>query len=207
MQWTVERLGAPAVQVARAEVDLRDPAAMQSALTRCNPDGLAYDLVASVAGATTVLPFLEHTAASLADEVTLNLLSHMWLARLVLPAMCAAGSGSIIFIGSDSAKVGAGGLAGYTAAKGGLMSFVRTLAKEVGPHGIRVNCVSPGPTHTPSRSRLAADDVPGGFRELPPLGRLGAPEDVAAAVVFLASAGAGYISGQTLSVNGGLVTV
>ena len=86
------------------------------------------------------------------------------------------------------------------------MSFVRTLAREVGPHGVRVNCVSPGPTHTPSRARLAADDVPGGFRDPAPLGRLGEPEDVASAVVFLASAGAGFITGQTVSVNGGLVT-
>jgi 2-hydroxycyclohexanecarboxyl-CoA dehydrogenase len=206
MAWTRERLPA-SLDVRTAEVDLRDPTAMEEALQACNPQGLAFDVVASVAGATTVRPFFEHDAASLADEVTLNLLTHMWLARLVLPAMCAQKSGSFVCIGSDSSKVGAGGLAGYTAAKGGLMSFVRTVAKEVGPSGVRVNCVSPGPTNTPSRARLAADDVPGGFRDLPPLGRLGEPEDVADAVVFLASARSGYITGQTISVNGGLVTV
>jgi 2-hydroxycyclohexanecarboxyl-CoA dehydrogenase len=206
LAWTCERMP-PGPTVLTGRCDVTDPEQIEKALVECNPTGEAFDVVASIAGATAVRPFLEHDARSLAHEVTLNLLSHMWLARAVLPAMCARGSGAFVCVGSDSARVGANGLTGYTAAKGGLMSFVRTLAKEVGPMGVRVNCVSPGPTSTPSRARLAADDVPGGFRDLPPMGRLGEPTDVSAVIAFLASEKAWYVTGQTVSVNGGLVTV
>jgi 2-hydroxycyclohexanecarboxyl-CoA dehydrogenase len=205
LEWTKEQL--PSVRgVSLVECDLREPVQLQAALTEAINDPTGVDVVVSVAGATAVKPFLDHSFASLTDEVTLNLLQHLWLARALLPGMCERGQGSFVCIGSDSAKVGAEGLVGYTTAKGGLMSFVRSLARELGPHGVRVNCVSPGPTRTPSRTRLAHDDVPTGFRNLPPLGRLGEPEDIAAAIAFLVSERGAFITGQTLSVNGGMVT-
>jgi 2-hydroxycyclohexanecarboxyl-CoA dehydrogenase len=203
--WTKDQLSA-ATEVELIECDLRDPAQLETALAGVVNDDVGVNVVLSVAGATAVRPFLEHSLASLTDEVTINLLQHLWLARLVLPGMCARGGGSFVCIGSDSAKVGAEGLVGYTTAKGGLMSFVRSLAREVGPFGVRVNCVSPGPTRTPSRVRLASDDVPTGFRNLPPLGRIGEPGDIATAIAFLVSPGGAFITGQTLSVNGGMVT-
>lgn len=206
LRWTRERV-APGPLVREAVCDVRLPDAIAGALGALSPGGEPYDVVVSVAGATRVRPFLDHDAQSLADEVTLNLLSHMWLAHQVLPAMCARGAGAFVCVGSDSAIVGAAGLTAYTAAKGGLMAFVRSLGREMGGSGVRVNCVSPGPTTTPSRARLAPRDVPDGFGDLPPLGRLGEPRDVASVIAFLASDAAGYVTGQTWSVNGGLVTV
>lgn len=203
MEWTLQRLpaGSNAVLI---ECDLRDRAATIRALQPLADAGI--DLVASVAGATRVLPFLDLGLDAIDEEIALNLQSHLWLAHALLPSMVARGSGSLVFVGSDSARVGAANLVPYTTAKGGLMSMVRSLAREMGPHGVRVNCVSPGPTRTPSRARLAGDDVPTNFAALPPLGRLGEPEDVARLIAFLLSTDGAYVTGQVVSVNGGLVT-
>jgi 2-hydroxycyclohexanecarboxyl-CoA dehydrogenase len=204
LNWTRERLPEE-LDVTLVECDVRNAKQLESAVV--GPVAQGIDLVASVAGGTKVQSLFDHDADSLTDEILINLLSHVWLARYVLPGMCERGKGSFVVVGSDSAIVGAAGLCGYTAAKGGLMSFVKSVSREVGPSGVRVNCVSPGPTRTPSRDRLTAEDVPGGFRDDPPLGRMGEPEDVAAAIAFLASQQASFITGQTLSVNGGRVTV
>jgi 2-hydroxycyclohexanecarboxyl-CoA dehydrogenase len=115
----------------------------------------------------------------------------------------------VIQIASDAGRVGSSLEAVYSAAKGGLIAFAKTVAREVARSGVTCNSVCPGPTQTPMLEAMAAADERGrkivdGLARAVPIGRLGTPDDVAPAVAFLASDAAGFITGQTLSVSGGL---
>jgi 2-hydroxycyclohexanecarboxyl-CoA dehydrogenase len=114
--------------------------------------------------------------------------------------------GKILNIGSDAGRVGSSGEAVYSAAKGGVIAFTKTLARELARYNITVNCVCPGPTDTPLLAEVASGNprLVDALKRAIPLGRLGRPEDIAATIVFLASDGAEFITGQTLSVSGGL---
>ena len=124
--------------------------------------------------------------------------------RAVLPGMIRRHSGCIVNIASMWGEVGASCEAAYSAAKAGVIGLTKALAKEVAPSGIRVNAVSPGVIMTDMMSGFTDDDL-SALRDEIPLGRIGTPEDVAHAAVFLASDDAGYITGHVLSVNGGMV--
>ena len=126
-----------------------------------------------------------------------------------LPAMIEASFGRIVNIGSDAGRVGSSGEAVYAGAKGGVIAFTKTIAREVARRGITANVVCPGPTDTPLLEEIAAatdtsDKIIGAMARAVPMKRIGQPHEVAAAVVFLCSEEAGYITGQTLSVSGGL---
>ena len=119
-------------------------------------------------------------------------------------------SGKIVTIASDAGRVGSTGEAVYSAAKGGLIAFTKTIARETARHQINVNCVCPGPSDTPlfqNEFAAASPKLAESLKRVIPWGRLGVPDDVAPAVVFLASDEAGFITGQTLSVSGGLTMV
>ena len=118
--------------------------------------------------------------------------------------MIAAGRGSIVFLSSMWGEVGASCEAVYSASKAALIGLCKALAKEVGPSGVRVNCVSPGVIRTPMTEPLGEDTL-SALAEETPLCRIGAPEEVADAVLFLASDAASFITGQILGVSGGLV--
>ena len=124
--------------------------------------------------------------------------------RYVLPSMISRKSGCIITTGSMWGEVGASCEVAYSAAKAGVIGFTKALAKEVGPSGIRVNCVSPGLIDTDMNASVDEEALRGICDETP-LCRMGSPADVAAAMRYLASDGAGFITGQVLSVNGGLI--
>jgi 2-hydroxycyclohexanecarboxyl-CoA dehydrogenase len=115
-------------------------------------------------------------------------------------------SGRIVSIASDAGRVGSSGEAVYSATKGGVIAFTKTLAREVARDGIRVNCVCPGPTDTALLGQVAAysEKLYASLSRAIPLGRTAQPADIAPAVAFLVSDGAAYITGQTLSVSGGL---
>jgi NAD(P)-dependent dehydrogenase (short-subunit alcohol dehydrogenase family) len=151
-------------------------------------------------------PFL-HSGVE-ADEKTLRVitLGTMIVSRAVLPAMLAAGQGSIINIMSDAGRIGEPTMVAYSAAKAGVGGFTKALAKEVGPSGVRVNAVSPGATRTPATTGLGEATLAKLARAYP-LGRLGEPEDIAGAVLFLASSLSAWVTGQILSVSGGYTTV
>jgi 2-hydroxycyclohexanecarboxyl-CoA dehydrogenase len=123
--------------------------------------------------------------------------------------MVARRSGRIINIASDAGRVGSSGEAVYSACKGGMIAFAKTIAREHARHGIRVNTICPGPTQTPLFASFA-HGMPGGaklverLQQAIPLRRLGQPEDYPGLVAFLASSDAEYITGQTISVSGGL---
>lgn len=125
-------------------------------------------------------------------------------AKEVLPEMIARKSGSIIFISSMWGEVGGSLEAVYSASKAALIGLTKALAKEVGPSGIRINCVSPGVIRTPMTAPLGAETLDA-LADETPLCRIGTPEEVAAAVTFLAGNEASFITGQVLGVNGGLI--
>jgi NAD(P)-dependent dehydrogenase (short-subunit alcohol dehydrogenase family) len=148
------------------------------------------------------------------DVITLGTLN---CSHLALPHLIASGGGSIICISSDAGRVGEPRLVAYSMAKGGVLAFVRALAKEEARNGIRVNCVAPSTTETDALAGFFGDSSPEGRARVDallrrhPLGRrrgaLGQPQDIADTVAFLASAKAGWITGQVLSVNGGYAMV
>ncbi len=167
------------------------------------------DVWVNNAGWDRIAPFLSTTPKDWEKVIGINLLGVIHGTRAALDAMIERKiAGAIVNVASDAGRVGSSGEAVYSAAKGGVIAFTKAVAREAAPHGIRLNCVSPGPTETP----LLAENfgTPDGQRIIDaikrgiPLRRLGDPEEIAAAIVFLASDEASYITGQVLSVNGGL---
>lgn len=136
--------------------------------------------------------------------ISSDLSSVFYCCREALPDMIRSHAGAIINIASMWGEVGASCEAAYSAAKAGVIGLTKALAKEVGPSGIRVNAVSPGVVITDMMSGFTEDDI-SALRADIPLGTLGKPEDIARAVLYLASDEASYITGQVLSVNGGMV--
>jgi 2-hydroxycyclohexanecarboxyl-CoA dehydrogenase len=167
--------------------------------------GAVHILVNNVGG-PRVEPFLDKGEAEWMDELALNLHGTIRCCRAVLPHLIAQRYGRVISIASDAARVGLWGHSIYAAGKGGVMALTKVLAREVAPHNVTVNCVSPGLTATPPvENRMQAEpEWANEVLRAVPAGRTGKPEEVAAAVAFLADEEAGYITGQTLSVGGGL---
>ncbi len=162
------------------------------------------------AGWDRPMPFIETTEEFWDRILAINLKSQIICTRAVLDPMVKQGYGKIVNIASDAGRVGSTGEAVYSAAKGGVIAFTKTLARELARHRINVNCVSPGPAETPLFEEEFTKGKPGlaeGLKKAIPWGRLARPEDIARAVVFLASDEAEYITGQTLSVSGGLTMV
>jgi 3-oxoacyl-[acyl-carrier protein] reductase len=155
------------------------------------------------AGRTLVGPFLETSAETWDEVLRTDLTAAFHTCRAALPQMLAQGSGSIVNIASRLAQVGIAETAAYSAAKAGLVGFTRSLAREFGPRGIRVNAVAPGMTLTDMTTNLAESDE--GRRRLRdmPLGRFGRADEVAEAVVFLLTDASSLFLGQTLNPNGG----
>ena len=134
--------------------------------------------------------------------VEITLMTTMRASRLVVPGMIARGRGRIVNMSSETALVGDAGLADYVAAKMGVIGFTRALAREVAPRGITVNVVAPGAIATRAHDRMPREVIERLIRETP-VGFVGEPQDVAAAVTFLASDEARFITGQTLVIDGG----
>lgn len=190
-------------------LDVTDPASVDLAVASVAAELGAIDVLVNCAGWDELKPFLDTDEAFSARVLEINLSGAIRTTRAVLPSMLERGGGRLVHVASDAGRVGSSLEAVYSAAKGGLIAFSKTIAREMARHGVTSNAVCPGPTDTPLL-RSITDAGPDGERVIAsmtravPMRRLGEPADVAAAVVFLASPGAGYITGQTLSVSGGL---
>jgi 2-hydroxycyclohexanecarboxyl-CoA dehydrogenase len=185
-------------------VDVTDVASVQSFADTVHAQVGKADIVVNGAGWDKVEPFINNTPELWQKVVAINLMGPISVARAFLDPMIAAQSGKIINIASDAARVGSSGEAVYAGAKGGVVSFTKSLAREMARSNIKVNCVCPGPTDTPLLRASVSDKMRESFIRAIPLGRLATPEDIAAAVVFFAGPGTDYITGQVLSVSGGL---
>lgn len=165
----------------------------------------AIDILVNNAGIYQVLPVEEITEEQWDRVLAVNLKGAFLFCQAVIPHMKGQGAGRIVSMASSAGKTG-GTLAGahYSVSKAGIICLTKQLARELGPHGITVNAVAPGRIDTPM-IRIASEEENEAFRLRTPLGRLGTPEDVANAVVFLASEEAGFITGEILDVNGGLL--
>ena len=161
------------------------------------------DIVANVAGWGMIQPFVDNTPEFWRKVIDLNLLGPVAVTRAFLDPMIARSVGKIVTVSSDAGRVGSLGEAVYSGAKGGAIAFTKGLAREMARFNINVNCVCPGPTDTPL---LAA--VPEKHREAfaraTPMRRLAKPSEIADAVLFFASRRSDFITGQVLSVSGGL---
>ncbi|CAN5745820.1 3-oxoacyl-[acyl-carrier-protein] reductase [soil metagenome] len=163
------------------------------------------DILVNNAGSFPRQSVLEMSDDDWESVLRTNLFSAFYCARAVLPTMIAANVGVIINIASIAGQRGSAYHAHYAAAKGGLLAFTRSLAREVIAHNIRVNAVAPGRISTELLLEEASDSEQERWRSDTPIRRLGTPEEVAAAVVFLASPASSYMVGETLAVNGGLL--
>jgi len=164
------------------------------------------DVLVNNAGIDVIGPFLESTEDEWQRIIAVNLVGTLRCCRAVAPGMVERASGAIVNIASDAGKVGSSGEAVYSATKGGIIAFTKTLARELASKGVRANCVCPGPTDTPLLGQVAETSprLREALERAIPLRRVARPEEIANAVAFLAAPGAAYITGQALSVSGGL---
>jgi 3-oxoacyl-[acyl-carrier protein] reductase len=200
--------------VARAAEARRDAERLSLTLARCDATDAAevaalfdragpVDVVVHAAGFTRDRLLLAMADRDLDDLLAVHLRGAFLASRHALPAMCARGWGRIVYVVSPTALVGRRGQANYAAAKSGLIGLARALAREAGPGGVTVNCVSAGLVDT----ALTADldpDVRAELLRAILLGRPGTPGEIAALVAFVCSDRAGYVTGQVLSADGGL---
>jgi len=187
-------------------MDVSDARSVRGAVDETEARLGPVDVLVNNAGIDVVAPFIETGEETWERLWAVNLKGTLLATRAVLDGMLARERGRIVNLGSDAGRVGSSAEAVYSATKGGVIAFTKALAREVARHGITVNCVCPGPTDTALFEQVRAYDekLHASLARAIPLRRLGRPEDVAAAVVFLAGDEAAYITGQTLSVSGGL---
>ncbi len=187
-------------------IDVADSASVKAAVQLIEADLGPVDVLVNNAGIDVIQPFVDSTEETWERLVAVNLLGTIRCTRAVLDSMRERGRGRVISLGSDAGRVGSSGEVVYSATKGGVIAFTKALAREVARDGITVNCVCPGPTDTALLDQVAqsSQKLYDGLARAIPLRRIGQPSDIAPAVAFLASEGAGYITGQTLSVSGGL---
>ncbi len=190
-------------------VDITDrdqiAAAMVSFEAACGPaQGLA-----NIAGWDTPRAFLDTDRALWDKVIQINLYGPLNMHHVVVRGMAERGFGRVVNVASDAGRVGSSGEAVYAACKGGIIAFTKTLARELARKGVTLNVVCPGPTDTPlfDNFRAASPSIGDALARAIPLRRLGEPDDYAGMIAFLLSDDAGYMTGQTISVSGGLTMV
>jgi 2-hydroxycyclohexanecarboxyl-CoA dehydrogenase len=188
-------------------LDVTDGASVAAAAGQARDLLGPVDILVNNAGWDELHPFLETDEEFWDRVIEVNLKGCLRMTRALLPGMVERGFGRLVNIGSDAGRVGSSLESVYSGAKGGVIAFTKTIAREVARSGVTANTVCPGPTRTPMLEGMAetgGEKLIDSLVRAVPMRRLGEPEDVAAAVAFLASERAGYITGQTLSVSGGL---
>ena len=186
-------------------VDITNYEAVKQAVAAAGP----VDILVNNAGWDMFKPFLKTDPTFWQKIISINLTGALNLMHNVLPGMVERGGGKVVNIASDAGRVGSSGEAVYSACKGGIIAITKTLARELASKGVRLNTVCPGLTETGMLESFMQgagnpDKLREAYRRAIPIGRLGKPEDIPGAVLFLASDDADFITGQTLSVSGGL---
>jgi len=211
-----DRAAATADQIAKAggttyayEADITDYAAVEQAVAAFEDTAGPTDILVNNAGVDVAKPFLATDPDLWRMLIDINLYGPLNLHHIVVRGMAERRSGKVINIASDAARVGSSGESVYAACKGGIVSFSKTLARELARQNVQVNCLCPGPTDTNLFRTFAGDGEAGqklvaALERAIPMRRLGQPEDYPGLVAFLASSDADYITGQVISVSGGL---
>ena len=190
-------------------VDIADHAAVAAAVAAFEAQVGPTDILVNNAGWDQFAYFLDTDPALWERIIAINLRGPINLHHAVLKGMQQRRGGRVVNIASDAARVGSSMEAVYSACKGGIVSFTKTMAREMARSGVTLNCVCPGPTDTPLLQQLTGAGEQGarvgeGLKRAIPLGRLGQPDDLPGIIAFLASDDAAYITGQVISVSGGL---
>ena len=202
----VEAIRASGAEADFLRLDVTDLASIEAFRAEIVARGRQVDIVVNVAGWGKIEPFVKNSPDFWRKVIDLNLLGPIAVTRAFLEPMIERKVGKVVTISSDAGRVGSLGESVYASAKGGAIAFTKSLAREMARFNINVNCVCPGPTDTPL---LAA--VPERHREafvrVTPMQRLAKPSEIADAVLFFSSSRADFITGQVLSVSGGLTMV
>ena len=190
---------------AAEKVDVTDYAQVKKAVDAAGP----VDILVNNAGWDMFKPFLKTDPAFWQKIISINLLGAMNVLHCVLPGMVERGGGKVVNIASDAGRVGSSGEAPYSACKGGIIAMTKTLARELAAKNVRLNVVCPGLTETGMLEQFMQgagnpEKLREAYRRAVPVGRLGKPGDIPGAVLFFASDDADFITGQVLSVSGGL---
>jgi len=186
-------------------VDITDYAAVKKAVDAAGP----VDILVNNAGWDMFKPFLKTDPAFWQKIISINLVGAMSCLHCVLPGMVERGRGKVVSVASDAGRVGSSGEAPYSACKGGIIALTKTLAREMASKNIQLNVVCPGLTETNMLEQFMQgagnpEKLREAYRRAIPMGRLGRPEDLAGAILFFASDDADFVTGQVLSVSGGL---
>jgi 2-hydroxycyclohexanecarboxyl-CoA dehydrogenase len=189
--------------------DITDRDSVNAAVSACEAQLGPIDVLVNNAGWDVFKPFTKTEPAQWDKLIAINLTGALHMHHAVLPGMAARKKGRIVNISSDAARVGSSGEAVYAACKGGLVAFSKTIAREHARHGITVNVVCPGPTATAlfedyKQGAGNPEKLMEAFTRSIPLGRIGQPDDLPGAILFFASDDAAFVTGQVLSVSGGL---
>ncbi|MDB5617179.1 2-hydroxycyclohexanecarboxyl-CoA dehydrogenase [Tardiphaga sp.] len=206
---TVAAITANGGNAAAFACDIADQAGVVSAVARVNEALGPIDILVNNAGWDVFKPFLKTTPDEWQKLIAINLTGALNMHHAILPQMVERRGGRVVNIASDAARVGSSGEAVYAACKAGLVGFTKTLAREHARDGITLNVVCPGPTDTALlgdflKASSNPEKLQEAFRRSIPLGRIGAPTDLPGAICFFASEDAAFITGQVLSVSGGL---
>ncbi len=191
------------------ECDITERDAVDGAVAQVTSVLGPVDVLVNNAGWDLFVPFLDTAPEDWSQLIDINLVGPLHMHHAVLPGMVERGRGRVVNVASDAARVGSSGEAVYAACKAGLVAFSKTLAREHSRHGITFNVVCPGPTDTALLATVTdaaanPDKLREAFRRAIPMGRLGEPADLVGAVLFFAGDDASFVTGQVLSVSGGL---
>jgi len=207
-----DEINTMAVNAIASQVDLTKRPEVENMVETVLSQLGRIDILVNCAGWDRMEPFIESDEETWERILAINFKSVLYAAKAVLPHMISRGSGKIVNISSDAGRVGSSGEAVYSGAKGAVIAFSKTLAREVAHYHINVNVVCPGLTDTPLLQALRSqspenEKIVEAVIRATPFRRVAKPEEIAEAVLFLASPGADFITGQTLSVSGGLTMV
>lgn len=184
-------------------IDLADPASTRSAAAQVLQQHPCVDILVNGAGWGDIQPYVENSPETMDRIIAINLGGPVHLTQALLGPMISAGRGKIINIASDAGRVGSSGETVYAAAKGGVIAFTKSLARELARFCINVNCVCPGPTDTPMLA-TRSEKLREAFLKAIPFRRFARPEEIADSILFFASSLSDYVTAQVLSVSGGL---